>query len=426
MTAGREVPADVELLVDASARNQRARNGVPDEQTAAGRVRCQELVLDLLGSSIEPGSLTCSPLGPEWTDVFEVTLTTPVVPAAPAAAGWLPLDRLLPGEAPGSPVLGTWGVVEDGRVLAGVRLLSSARSRSPVDQLLSRCAARREVRLCDVLELRELRRAGCEMPPSSVVLAAAADVESGLGGRLLAPWATGRSACAPVPLRQLRRPGRSRLVVAVSGVDGSGKTTLRTAVESDLRRAGVQVSTVWVRPGMGLGPLVQVAAWAKRLLRQPQTPGVRAMGEPGGAATGLRSRRGLVGWAWATLVCSSFLAGVWRQHARADGVVLYDRHLVDALATLDFAYEGVDLRLQRAMVRALLPRADVSLYLDVPLEVSVTRKPDEVFGAAAVDRQLTAYAHWLGRLPGAHRLDATRPAPDLVQEALRLLTTSPR
>jgi thymidylate kinase len=103
-------------------------------------------------------------------------------------------------------------------------------------------------------------------------------------------------------------------------------------------------------------------------------------------------------------------------------VVIYDRHLVDALATLDFAYAGVDLRVQRALVRALLPRADVRLYLDVPAEVSVARTPDDLLGAHAVRTQLTAYEHWLERLPPAIRLDATEPAPRLLLAALHAMT----
>jgi thymidylate kinase len=131
------------------------------------------------------------------------------------------------------------------------------------------------------------------------------------------------------------------------------------------------------------------------------------------------SRRGLVGWTWALLVTGSFLVGVWRQHRSASGVVIYDRHLVDALATLDFAYDGVDLGLQHRLIRTLLPRAGVRLYLDVPAEVSVARKPDDLLGEHAVRRQLEQYAHWLDRLPPAVRLDGSAPPQQVVAKALR-------
>jgi thymidylate kinase len=305
-------------------------------------------------------------------------------------------------------------VVEHGRVLAGVRMVDGP--VDPVRAVLDGCGERAEVRLREVLELRALRREGRPFPLDESTLRAAAEIESGLGGRLLAPWATGRAGTAPVALRS----GPRGVVVAVSGVDGSGKSTLRAALADSLERAGVPVSTVWVRPGMGLGPLIRLAAWGKRLLRQDAAPGLRAMADP--AAVRPVSRRGAVGWTWASLVTLSFLAGVWRQHRSARGVVLYDRHLVDALATLDFAYRGVDLRLQQWLIRALLPRADVRLFLDVPAEVSVARKPDDLLGEHAVRRQLEEYARWLDRLPPALRLDATLPPDELVARALRAMT----
>jgi thymidylate kinase len=347
--------------------------------------------------------------------VFDVHLRRPVDTARLTAAGWLPLDSLIGDGLSRRAGPRRWAVLEDGRVLAGVRFVDGP--ADPVRSVLDGCRERSEVRLREVLELRRLIREGRSFPVTAAPLRAAAEIESGLGGRLLAPWASGRSVAAPAPL-----PGRRRLVLAISGVDGSGKSTLRAALAEGLGRAGVPVSTVWVRPGMGMGRLTALAAWGKRLLRQDAAPGVRAMADP--AAARPASRRGAVGYAWALIVSCSFLVGVWRQHRSARGVVLYDRHLVDALATLDFAYEGVDLRLQHRLVRALLPRADVRLYLDVPADVSVARKPDDVLGEHAVRSQLVAYARWLDRIPPTVRLDATRPTGDLVTEALQVATAA--
>ncbi|HZB19680.1 MAG TPA: hypothetical protein VE463_07555, partial [Blastococcus sp.] len=308
-----------------------------------------------------------------------------------------------------------WAVVDDGRVLAGVRLLDVP--TDPVRAVLDRCSERSEVRLLEVLELRELRRQGHPFPSAHAALGPAAEIESGLGGRLLASWASGRVVTAPVALRTRTRGP----VVAISGVDGSGKSTLRAALADSLDRAGVRADTVWVRPGMGLGWLTSLAGWGKRLLRQDAAPGLHAMADPD--AHRPASRKGALGWLWALLVTLSFLSGVWRQHRSARGVVLYDRHLPDALATLDFAYDGVDLRLQRLLVRTFLPSADVRLYLEVPAAVSVARKPDDVLGEYAVRRQLDSYARWLEVLPPSVRLDATRPTTDLVAEVLGTLTS---
>jgi hypothetical protein len=45
-----------------------------------------------------------------------------------------------------------------------------------------------------------------------------------------------------------------------------------------------------------------------------------------------------------------------------------------------------------------------------------------VLGDHAVRTQLDAYAHWLRRFPPSCRLDATRPVPQLVEEALLIVT----
>jgi len=404
----------VDPLLTEFDRDQIARNGLPDEQLREDRRRCHELLCSLLSDVAEPHGIVTSPLGVAWTEVFDVLARRPLDPRRLAGYGWLPLDRLA-GARPrerGTPQ--RWAVVDEGRVLAGVRLV--AERADPVRSVLDRCRDRAQVRLLDVLELRELRRRAHPFPLDAVGLGTAADIESGLGGRLLAPWASGSSAAAPAPLRRRRRGA----VVALSGVDGAGKSSLRTALTDELERAGVPVSTVWVRPGMGLGRLTSLAAWVKRLLRQEARPGLRAMVEPGLARPA--SRRGAVGWTWALLVTGAFLAGARRQHRAACGVVLYDRHLVDALATLEFAYEGVNLRLQQVLVRALLPRADVRVYLAVPAELAVARKPDDLLGAHAVRRQLSAYERWLDRLPATVRLDATASPADLAHQVLRLVT----
>jgi thymidylate kinase len=389
---------------------QLARNGVPDDRARMDRRRCLDLLHEVLADRVGREGIGVSPLGVEWTEVFDVHVPRSVDAELFVRAGWLPLDQLLGSRRGEYKRSRRWAVVEDGRVIGGLRLIDG-----PVDvvrSVLDRCRERSEVRLREVLELRELRRRGVPFPFTGAPLRVAAEIESGLGGRLLASWATGRASPAPAPLPGHRR-GR---VIAISGVDGSGKSTLRAALADSLDRAGLHVSTVWVRPGMGLGPLTSVAAWGKRLLRQDAAPGLHAMVDPGLARPA--SRSGAVGWTWALLVTASFLVGVWRQHLSGRGVVVYNRHLVDALATLDFAYEGVDLHVQHRLVRALLPSADVRLYLDVPVDVSLERKPDDLLGEHAVRRQLEHYERWLDKLPTAVRLDATLPTEKLLAEAL--------
>jgi len=425
------VTADDEALLARLAPAAHGPNGVPSPDDVRNRERAAEIAQAALADLLLPGGVRTSVLGPGWSRDLDLHVRALPAPDRLRDLGWLCLDDLL--RRLGSPGAGRWAVVDANLVLTAADFHLSP-PPDPLDATLQRCLSRREVRLREVLELRAHVRAGATLPAGHPAVAAAADAELALGGDLLSAFGATAPRMPPVPVayRQwrapigaLRRRIRRPYVVAVSGVDGSGKSTLVRQLAAQLERAGVRSTCVWSRPGMGLGPIEHVAAAAKRLLRQDASPGLRAMAQGQGAE--LRSRRGLVGSVWALVVAGAFVVDANRQHAAAaGGVVLYDRHVPDALATLDFAYEGADLRLPRAMVRHLLPSAGVTVYLDVPADVAVARKPGDTLGDIAVRRQLDSYADWRGTVPGLIVLDATRPREEIAAEALGAVLRVPK
>lgn len=395
------------------------RNGIPEPTDVADRQDAWERLQRLLNGRLGSSGLVASPLGVGWTQVFQARPSSPVTPAELVAAGWLSLAKLRRHLRLSEQ--GDWAVTGDsGRVLAAVRL--AGRTEGPVEWIIQLATERGEVRLLDVLELRELKSRGERFPDASPVLTAAADIEIGLGRRDLVRWASGRRSPAPrvLPAHVIART--RRLVVAVSGVDGAGKTTVLDGLRRELERCAVPVSRVWLRPGMGLGWLTVIARWVKRRGGLDEEPGINRIAADPGAT--LASRRGALGWVWASLVTLSFIAGVRRQHTETRGVVLYDRHLVDALVTLEFAYRGVDLRVQRWLIRRLVPRADVTLHLDVPVQEAVRRKPGDQIGEPAVATQVAAYDKWLAQLPDVIRLDATAERGALVRRSLEQILTA--
>lgn len=404
----------------------KAVNGIPEPEQAAARERAAALASDALADLLLPGGVRTSPLGPGWSRDIDLHLLAWPEPARLEALGWILLDPLL--HRLGIPGRGRWAVVENGQVLAGLDLHLDP-PPDPVASLIGRCRRRGEVRVREVLEARVLLRAGHALPADDPVLHVAARVETGLGGRALARWGDGQALGAPssLPGRQIRRRWasrrsalRPRLVVAFSGVDGSGKSTLSRLVARNLEQAGVPVSRVWTRPGLRIGWLSSLARAGKKLLGHDPSPGVERVG--GGVPAGdLVSRHGVVGWTWAMLVTLSFLVDVCRQHLRGRGVLLYDRHLLDALVTLDFVYGGVDLRLHRAVVRRSLPEPRLSVYLDVPAEVALARKPEDMFGKYAILRQLESYEARCGETKNLRRLDGSRPADELAAVVTRWL-----
>ncbi|MDQ3955209.1 MAG: hypothetical protein M3285_06645 [Actinomycetota bacterium] len=416
---------DDQALLARVPESLREPNGIPSEDHVGRRERAHELVKDALSEVLQPQGIRISPLGPGWSTDVDVHVGRLPAPEILLRRGWLPLDDLL--TALGSPGTGRWAVFENGRVLASLDIHLVPPHR-PVEGIISRCKRRRQVRAREVLELRTLRRQGHTLPRDAVVTAAA-NAEAALGGSDLEEWREGAPVSPPVSLASapLREAGaivarvrrHRRMVVAVSGVDGSGKSTLVGEVRAQLRDAGVPVASVWTRPGLRLGGLEPFARVAKRLLKQSEEPGIRQVAK--GTSRPQLSRTGAIGWAWSVLVTLSFVWGVRKTYARSRGVLLFDRHLLDALATLEFAYGTVNLTLQRWFIRSLLPAAATTFYLDIDADEAISRKKDDVFGEHAVAAQLELYRALLQSNAGVAVLDATDPPERLAEVVIRAI-----
>ena len=421
-------PSDQQLLERLPA-EERAAHGIPAPEEAQRRTAAAAVASSALADLLRPGGIRVSTLGPSWSRDIDVHLRALPPPERLSKRGWLPLDGLL--NRLGHPGRNRWAVVSDGEVLATADLTTAA-VPDPVTAVQQRARRRGEVRLREVLELRVLLRSGRRLSTRDPVARAAAGLEALLGGDELASVveASSVSGRAPVPLRRplvqqarhaaglLRRATRRRVVVAVSGVDGSGKSSLTERLAADLRRLGVPASVVWTRPGMRLKLLAAAARLFRRLRSMEQTPGVRAVavGQPPPA------RRGALGWLWLVAVSSAFWLDVRQRHLRSTGVVLYDRHLLDALVTLDFVYAGLDLSLPSWIVHRALPSADLAVYVDVPAAVAVARKPGDLFGEHAVRSQLQSYERRLPDFPGLVVLDGQADPDELTMQLLRRLT----
>jgi thymidylate kinase len=423
--------AEDEALLARLPESLRARNGVPSGENDASRERAAEIARAVLGDLLRPDGLRTSILGPAWSGDVDAHLTRFPDPARLEALGWINIDGLL--ERLGHRGKGRWAIVEDGVVL-GLADLTLEPVQDRVISVIARCRRKGEVRAREVLELRALRRVGATFPSADPVLAMAASIEAGLGGELLAPWKDGPALPAPATLpmsrgrsfvKRLRRsasrlrPGRC-VVVAISGLDGAGKSTLARTLAGDLRRVRLPVNLVWTRPGMRLRWLGNLGRAAKRLLRQDTSTGVERIGRGEGAGS-VASRHGALGWIWALMVTLSFIRQIRKGRRRGRAVFIYDRHLLDALVTLDVVYEGVRLGVHKSLVRLLVPRADVTLLLVVPPAIALVRKPDDMFVEAVLERQAQRYAACRDEASEVLELDGTRPLEGLAAEAFRLV-----
>ena len=229
----------------------------------------------------------------------------------------------------------------------------------------------------------------------------------------------------------LHRPPHGR-VIAISGIDGSGKTSQAEALRAALEALGYEAVTAWTR--ITLNPSVEkVGTAAKRLLRPLVASRAGAAG--GGTATVtadeagtseeigrlVRRRSPLLNHAWITYVAllnARSQRQATRRHLRRGRMVICDRYTLDSAVHLRYKY-GSDTRLgfETGLIRLLSPTPAAAFLLDVDAGVALARKADE-FGLTDLHR----FAELYRREYGAHgvvRLDGAQPAEALCTSIAR-------
>ena len=237
------------------------------------------------------------------------------------------------------------------------------------------------------------------------------------------------------PQRDLRATSRAALrrarprvrVIALSGIDGSGKSTQARALAESLDRLGYSARIEWT-PLAGNSSLSRIGAQVKRILKwipslrpEPEASPEEAERERGivpNPGSELRRRSPVVSAGWATLV--ALANGLF--HARrsaldlaAGRVVIFDRYVLDSYVRLRFLYqERSTFRLQRLLIAALSPQPRAAFYMEVDAETSLARKDDK-WTADELAAQARLYAEER-ELLGVRALDGRRSVDDLAAE----------
>ena len=224
-------------------------------------------------------------------------------------------------------------------------------------------------------------------------------------------------------LRRVRATLRPQ-VIALSGIDGSGKSLQARVLAETLERLGHPAAVIWA-PLANEAWLDRLARPVKRVLRL--VPGLSppdAVAEPGRREPAsnpgrvLRHRSRILTSAWATLVA---VANGWSlgrdvlRHGWEGRVIVADRYHLDSIVRMRFLYdEHREFRLQRLIVAALSPRPRHAFLLDVDPATSLARKDD-----GWSPQELAVQARIYREEHGAHatvRLDGSRPPAELCGE----------
>lgn len=264
----------------------------------------------------------------------------------------------------------------------------------------------------------------------AVVLAArSVCARRALSARLRARGRAAREGLAP------RRRPRDRLIVAISGMDGAGKSTAARTAVAAVEAAGIPAQVSWVRfVDTNTEALERIAAPVKRVLRgQPRVASELAAGGAAAEAAGAQGATGrgsLVAWVW-VLVVAAVNARDYRRAAVAlapGHALICDRWAVDALVDLEVRYGRH--RAAAWLIRRVVPTPDLAMLLSIDPATAAARKPDDQ--ARRVLEEMAPLYAARARAEGLAIVDAGAPAEHvqaavraLVSEAVDALTASP-
>jgi thymidylate kinase len=244
----------------------------------------------------------------------------------------------------------------------------------------------------------------------------------------LAALREGPDTNARMPVRNrvsaLPRPRRP-IVVALSGLDGAGKSSHAAALRDALAKLDVPAAVVWTPLGQNT-TLELIGRPAKKLLSKLRFGPMRQLAERSASGSVFsnpttsddsRAHRSRITVAWATFVAILNVLAQRRalaRHALGSRVVVYDRHALDSVVRMRFLYgEAGNSRLQRRLIRAAAPRPRFAYYLEVSPETAHARKQDWTLDQLRAQAEL--YAEESSAF-GVRRLDAEAPRHEVCTE----------
>lgn len=262
-----------------------------------------------------------------------------------------------------------------------------------------------------------------------------------VAGRRAAPWGLGSAvewlhhtyltgeAAAELSRAALHERGDPPpvhgAVLALSGLDGAGKSTQARALARTLDRLGYDVQVEWTRISFNAS-LRLIAAPVKsavRLVRRgssPSTGGDAAADSHDEPARQLRDRLPWLNWSWAGVVAVNNALAQRRStlaHVRRGRVVLRDRYVLDSAVHLREAYGDAGMDVHIRLVELLSPTPLLAYLVAVPGEVAFSRKQEE-FTAERLVAQAARYDALCEQL-GVVRLDGELPADVLAARIAR-------
>lgn len=225
-------------------------------------------------------------------------------------------------------------------------------------------------------------------------------------------------------------PRRRGFVVALSGLDGAGKSTQATVLRDTLERLGITSEVRWTSLSAHPPLLHKLTDTVNALLRTATglvparaSGGPRAAGVPTPHQVGsshetlarrLRRRSRLVGGGWTSLLAvRSGLAHrrAARPHLARGRVVICDRYVLDSQVQLRHQYPELGHAvLQSWLVRIVSPKPDLAVLLGVSAQTASARKAD--YDLPDNEQRARLYDEQAGKLD-VIQMDGERPRAEV-------------
>lgn len=226
----------------------------------------------------------------------------------------------------------------------------------------------------------------------------------------------------PEPGRRVAARRPRPVLVALSGLDGAGKSSQSAALLDVLGWLELETSVFWL--ALGHSPfqrtLRRLARPLRRGRRRAPSPAAGAGSRPVVTTPSRRASR-LGTTVWPAVVGVTHALAYRRVVARARGryaVVIFDRYVDDAAAQIRYFYAPArELRHARWLLRALAPRPTHAYLLDLEPTAALARKQDQYDLAQLTLQARLLRAEATGH--GATVVDATSPREQITAHVAR-------
>ena len=207
------------------------------------------------------------------------------------------------------------------------------------------------------------------------------------------------------------------MLICLTGIDGSGKSTQAEKLVAHLRMAGYPARYVWAgRKSSFTRPFVQLGKARMHAPARPATASAETNAPYRAYMHAMQRvfKQQLARAAWQQLTLAEHIIQIWKHVsmplARGE-IVVCDRYLYDTLVSQAVLFGTTSAQFARVShdsVLRLVPRPTIGFWLDVPPEIALRRKAD-IYDREHVEARQPLYAHLAQEL-SLCALDATLDA----------------